>query len=212
MFEVRQSALAVLGDLAINCVKIIEPYLDVVMKSTIKQIDMAYTPGVCNNAIWALGEIALKLQENIKPYAEELCQILWKQLESDEGVSSVWENSACALGRLGQGSPETLAPHVGQFITKWATQIAPMPENGEKESAYIGMCNVVSQNPSGITDEQALKGFIHVIVNYWEPSAQLAEAVRQILEGYRSMIPNWNSFVCSLPEGSQTRIKQVYGL
>lgn len=211
-FEVRQSALALLGDLAMCSIKTVEPYLDLIITSTMKQINMAYTPSVCNNSIWALGEIIVQIQGGIKPYAEELCQILYKQLESEDGVSSVWENAACALGRLGQGSPETLAPHVGQFIGKWSAHIASVPENDEKDSAYLGMCKVVSQNPSGISDEQNLKSFIHVIVNYWEPSPQLAEAVRQILEGYRGMIPNWDSFVGALPEDSRNRIKQAYGL
>lgn len=42
-FDVRQSALAVLGDLAINGIKVIEPYMDTVIKGTCSQIDLAYT-------------------------------------------------------------------------------------------------------------------------------------------------------------------------
>lgn len=212
VYDVRQSALAVLGDIAIHAIDIIVPYLNTIIKAVISQMDMKYTPGVCNNAIWSAGEIALRLKGSMEPFAQELFSRLWQLLDSDDAVSTVWENAATAMGRLGQGVPTLMAPQVGTIIQKWCYHISDMAETEEKDSAYIGMCQVVSANPSGISDEAHLSEFVALIAQYTEPTQQLSDLVSQVLQGYKSMIPDWNGFVSKLPPSAQTSIKQRYQL
>ncbi|RUO95337.1 hypothetical protein BC936DRAFT_144390, partial [Jimgerdemannia flammicorona] len=62
--EVRQSAYALLGDLAISCFAHITSYLPRFMPELVAQIDPnAEQVSVCNNAAWAAGEIALQWGE-----------------------------------------------------------------------------------------------------------------------------------------------------
>ena len=67
MPDVRQSAFALLGDLAISAFNQIRPHLDDFMAQAISQvnahIDNAFV-SVCNNAVWASGEIALQHGNN----------------------------------------------------------------------------------------------------------------------------------------------------
>ncbi|KAG1202970.1 hypothetical protein G6F70_001771 [Rhizopus microsporus] len=59
--EVRQSAYALLGDLAISCFEHIRAVVPQFMPHILQQIDpQAEHLSVCNNATWAAGEIALK--------------------------------------------------------------------------------------------------------------------------------------------------------
>lgn len=61
MAEVRQSAYAVLGDLAISCFEQIRSVVPQFMPHIVSQIDpQAEHVSVCNNATWAAGEIAIK--------------------------------------------------------------------------------------------------------------------------------------------------------
>ncbi|PLW13972.1 hypothetical protein PCASD_21896 [Puccinia coronata f. sp. avenae] len=61
--SIRQSAFALVGDCAISCYHLLESYLPQFMPQIIRQID-AEAPitltSVCNNAVWAAGEIAIK--------------------------------------------------------------------------------------------------------------------------------------------------------
>jgi transportin-1 len=61
---VRQSAYALLGDCAISVFDLLKPYISQAMPILTAQIDREpKTEGVsvCNNAVWAAGEIGLKL-------------------------------------------------------------------------------------------------------------------------------------------------------
>ena len=59
--DVRQSALALVGDLAKNAPSKLQPHLGQFVSSAIQNLDFRYV-AVCNNASWALGEIALKVR------------------------------------------------------------------------------------------------------------------------------------------------------
>lgn len=210
VYDVRQSALAVVGDLAINAIEVLMPHMDAMIAALLKQMDMALTPGVCNNAIWSAGEIALKLKGGIKPYVEQLFTKLWQVLDSEDAVSTVWENAATAIGRLGQGVPALLAPHVGLIIYKWCYHIGEMPENEEKDSAYVGMCLMIRENPGGISNEMHLVKFLELLARYAEPSQELAESIQLILQGYKQMVPDWAAFVGQLSPEAQASIAQHY--
>lgn len=61
--SIRQSALALLGDIAIAAFPLIQPHLAEIMPSVIQQIEIdppSSHISVCNNATWAVGEIALQ--------------------------------------------------------------------------------------------------------------------------------------------------------
>jgi transportin-1 len=61
--EVRQSAYALLGDLAISAFPRLAPFLAQLLPEVIEQIEPIVDPlkvSVCNNAAWAAGEIALQ--------------------------------------------------------------------------------------------------------------------------------------------------------
>ena len=67
--EVRQSAYALLGDLSISVFASLKPHINQIMPEVISQIEVNVDPmriSVCNNAIWASGEIAIK--HGIKMY------------------------------------------------------------------------------------------------------------------------------------------------
>lgn len=210
VFEVRQSALATLGDLAINAIDLLVPSMDKIMKHLITQMDMAFTPAVCNNAVWSAGEIVLKLGKNVEPYAKDLFTRIWQLLDSDDSVSTVLENAAIAIGRMGQACPDLLGPHVGTVIDKWVYYIKDLEENEEKDSAFIGMCQIVCANPSGLSNEKSLSDFITIIVTYDMPSETLRNTINQVLQGYKGLVPNWDEFVSKLPNAAQERIRYQY--
>ncbi len=60
---VRQSGYALVGDMAMNCFPLLRPHIPAIMQELIVQLDpepKVEFISACNNAAWAVGEIALR--------------------------------------------------------------------------------------------------------------------------------------------------------
>ena len=60
---VRQSAYALIGDLAMGCFNLLRPHLPAVMSELVLQLDpepKVEFVSACNNAAWSVGEVALR--------------------------------------------------------------------------------------------------------------------------------------------------------
>lgn len=61
--SVRQSAYALIGDLAMACFPLLRPHMQTVMQDLIMQLDpepKVEFISACNNAAWSVGEVALR--------------------------------------------------------------------------------------------------------------------------------------------------------
>ncbi|KAN0062736.1 hypothetical protein ACQY0O_004931 [Thecaphora frezii] len=187
---VRQSAYALLGDLAISCFDLLKPYLPALMPKLIEQIEpepKMENISVCNNAAWATGEIALQYGSDpeLTQWVEELIARLVRVLLSVRSVKSLSENAAVTIGRLGLVQPQLVAPHLEMFIEAWCQALWDIKDNDEKDSAFRGLCEMIQVNPNG-----AAKGFVYfcnAVVRWTTPSAELNEMFRKILTGFRDM-------------------------
>ena len=60
------------------------------------------------------------------------------------------ENTAITLGRMGLVCPQVVAPSMLQFVRPWCTALRNIRDNDEKDSAFRGMCQMISVNPGGV--------------------------------------------------------------
>lgn len=58
--DVRQSAFALVGDLSKACIDTLQPGMSQLMEMLVQNLEPAHQ-SVCNNASWAIGEIAIKV-------------------------------------------------------------------------------------------------------------------------------------------------------
>ena len=153
---VRQSAHALLGDLAISCFDLLRPFLPEIMPQVIMQIEAEPEPeaiSVCNNAAWAVGEIALQFAsdaQSILPYVPALIERLVPILLNPRSPKSLSENAAVTIGRIGLVCPAAVAPELATFAQAWCIALWEIKDNEEKDSAFRGFCMMVSQNPAGL--------------------------------------------------------------
>lgn len=223
--DVRQSAYALLGDLAIFALDpILKPYLHrifVCIGSEVNNRSYSSYP-VINNAIWALGEIALRLDyKEMELYMSNLIDLLIPIMNSTDTQQTLLENCAICLGRMGiNGGAELLSPKLSQFILPWCTQMISLVENNEKETGFLGMIKIIHGNPDqgfgGLSNQQGRKNlatFISCIGTYAEPTQELSGLFAQLLKEYQALLgPEvWQSQILSLVD-SETRdyIQQVY--
>lgn len=112
------------------------------------------------------------------PYVEKLYAYLLMIIQSAKVPSSVTENAAVALGRLGLGSCEELAPHLESFAQPFLDALSKVIETDEKDTALKGFCMVVGRNPEAM--ESCLVPFFRAIAKYNEPSRELRQLFKQV--------------------------------
>jgi len=172
---VRQSAYALVGDLAMNCFPLLRPHMTAVMQELILQLDpepKVEFISACNNAAWSVGEVALRygrgmfaLPPLLDPYSLVACSTddsefqqwvnplvsrLIPILLHPKAPRSLHENAAVSIGRIGLMHPSLVAPLLPEFALNWCQALYEIRDNEEKDSAFRGFCTLVQSNPAGI--------------------------------------------------------------
>ncbi|KAJ5682816.1 hypothetical protein N7462_005981 [Penicillium macrosclerotiorum] len=223
-YEVRQSSYALLGDCAISIFPQLESFIPNIMPTLIKQLNLdsirdddRHTAfSVLNNACWSCGEIAVNEKAPLSPYIEKLYEGLLSIVNNEEIIDSVNENAAMALGRLGLCCADSMAPHLGEYAKPFLTSMEKIDFTREKASAFLGFNNVVMKNPHAM--EASLVDFFNSISSF--PAKTLSQdeyrdiknSFQQVLQGYKNMIPNFDSFLSQLSPQVAQKLRSAYQL
>ncbi|ORX58745.1 ARM repeat-containing protein [Hesseltinella vesiculosa] len=213
MTEVVTSTFALIGDLAKVCFDPLEPFLPSFLSGLIDQMHLEYFH--CNNALWCVGEIAVRWGPAIEHYLPDLlARMIPILLSPDVARASVQENTMVALGRLGSACPEVMASYLPQFIQPWLEMAitAQSYNEEEKDSAFVGLCDMIRVNP------QAGRKHLDIIlmaISQWPMAPpQLHQGFETILHGYKNMLPpmEWMDAYNTLPFSSQQSMTSLYRL
>ncbi|KAL0329730.1 UNVERIFIED_CONTAM: Transportin-1 [Sesamum radiatum] len=190
-YDVRQSAFALLGDLARVCPVHLHSRLPEFLDVAAKQLNtpkLKETVSVANNACWAIGELAIKVHKEMSPVVLTVVSCLVPILQRPEvGLNkSLIENSAITLGRLAWVCPELVSPHMEHFMQPWCIALSMIRDDIEKEDAFRGLCAMVRANPSGALNSLV---FMCKAIASWHEirSEDLHNEVCQILHGYKQL-------------------------
>ena len=220
--DVRQSAYALLGDCAIYIFPQLQQYLPEILMILIEQLtlndvknDPESTFRVINNACWSCGEISMRQGKGMEPFVDKLLEKLAFIIFSSEVPESLNENAAIALGRLGIGCHEQLAPHLQSFAPPFLKYMQKVEWTDEKGHAYKGFTNVVLDNPAAL--EQCLLDFLGEMATaptVWLESMQgdgPRAGFEQVLAKYKQMIgTGFDDYLHNLPPPQEQSLRQLY--
>ena len=74
---------------------------------------------VCNNAIWAIGEIAIQFGTDMHQYTHLLLDPLIDIINRPNTPKTLLENTAITIGRIGLVCPTQVSPFLQSFIRVW---------------------------------------------------------------------------------------------
>ncbi|KAF2194481.1 ARM repeat-containing protein [Zopfia rhizophila CBS 207.26] len=221
--DVRQSAYALLGDCAIYVFDNLKPSLGPILEILIAQLELSQVIidaeetgySVINNACWSVGEISMREQEGMQRYVERLLQKLATILFDEKVPESLNENAAIALGRLGIGCSQYLAVHLAQMAPPFLRAIRKVVWTDEKGHALTGFMKIILANPQAM--EQSLLSFFNEMATADRnlvkgPDTAFRDTFQQVVEQYKSMIPDFDGFLHNLPPESETNFRELYGL
>ena len=173
--EVRQSAYALLGDLAIHQLPLLQPHVPTLVPILLDQIDVASMPdkeaedafNVVNNACWACGEISTQDRKGVEQFVDKIYQRLFAIMGNSDIPPSVTENAAIALGRLGLLFAPSLAPHLDKFAKLLLDSLEPVENTDEKGQSLLGFNYVVALNRESMAN---------CLVEYMKMAADLSQS------------------------------------
>lgn len=166
---VRMSALALLGDLARNAPTVIETALAQLLPEAIANCDPVQH-SVCNNAVWAVGEICVRCGDNpapLEPFAAPFLQKLIALLMGNgvvmggsmgsrgSSIPGLAENAAGAVGRLANVNPNFVAPELPRFLLGWCDGLAKISDPTERRDGFEGLVKALYANPQCIQSAAA---------------------------------------------------------
>ncbi|KAI9675649.1 MAG: hypothetical protein M1817_001016 [Caeruleum heppii] len=223
--DVRQSSYALLGDCAIYIPDQLQQFLGTIMPILVDQLDLDKVLNdqiqtgfsVVNNACWSCGEICYKQGQAMGPYVEQLLTRLNNIINNPAIPESVNENAAIALGRLGIGAPEKIAPYLGDFAEPFLDSMEKVDWTEEKDTSFVGFTLVVDCNPQAM--ERCLRKYFEAIARYrvvlhpeTNTSSKLKPMFYQILVKYRELIPNFDTFLSQLDPVDRQALRQTYNI
>ncbi len=127
----------------------LRPHLDKFLPVAAMNLNPKFV-AVCNNASWAIGEIALKTGAEMKPFVANLMNYLGSILVSEGMIPNLLENTAITIGRLAIHCAEGVAPTLPKFGHFWCVQLSRIRNAEEKDLAYRSLCAVIQKNPQGM--------------------------------------------------------------
>lgn len=198
--DVRQSSYALIGDIAIYLFdSLIKPFIQPLMINIYQEIGKLNHNSIasCNNAIWALGEIAIRSDSNLlDQYLVNFFKILEPIIHDLNADTTLLENVAITIGRFGINYPIQTSQIAQEVLIMWCELIQNLEDNEEKESAVNGMCNIILKTPQIANDLGNIHAIIDLIKNYYHPSVELAEVFKMLLVGFKSGLgPEWDRMV-----------------
>lgn len=210
--EVRQSSFALLGDLTKACFQHVRPCVTDLVPILGQNLNPELI-SVCNNATWAIGEMCVKLEsEEMRPYVPMVLSQLITIINKGNTPKTLLENTAITIGRLGYVCPHEVAPLLPQFVRPWCTSLRNIRDNEEKDSAFRGMCQMITINPGGIVQDFIF--FCDAVASWQNPKDDLREIFHKILFGFKTQVgdENWKRFVDQFPLVLQERLSLMYNV
>ncbi|KMY97903.1 transportin-1 isoform X1 [Drosophila simulans] len=209
--EVRQSSFALLGDLSKACFTQVYPYTDQFITILVQNLNPSVVD-VCNNAIWAIGQICVQLGEETKPYARLLLSELIILMNRQNIPKNLSNNAAITLGRLGNACPAEVAPYLPEFLRQWCLLLRHAHDHVEKYSSFMGMCHMITANPGGVVPDFLF--FCSAIASWENPPQDLRQMIRRIIHGFKNQMgeENWLTFLGQFPPPLTHRLIELYDI
>ena len=193
---VRMSAFALMGDVAQQCPVVMQAGMAQLVCEAIACIDPMY-PAVCNNAVWALGEIFVKCLGNpaaLQPYATEIVQnlislIMGSAYDGDgdgdgefSPVAGLIENASTCMGRLAKVDPTFVAADLPRFLKVWLDGCSKISDVAERRDAFEGLLMAIQANPNSIKQagpdlSDTIQGFLFAVVSWHIPHGNISPAL-----------------------------------
>ena len=207
----RQTSFALCGDLARNCfsvfqLNVLEKFLPV-LSNNVNYTDQS----VCNNAVWALCEISLKIGNSVSPILLNVLPKIVLFLDDDNLEDFVLENLASSIGRFGISCPDLVSQSMDKWIKNFCIFVVRMQHHSEKDEAFRGFCSMVFKNPKVVIEN--FKYFCDAVDSVQDLSQKTEQIVGQTLSWLKQNLGNnWAQCWSNVPDYLKIRLSKRFNI
>ncbi|KAL7541029.1 hypothetical protein ACHAXR_010576 [Thalassiosira sp. AJA248-18] len=210
---VRMSAFALVGDLARQAPSLIEAGLPKLLSEAISSIDPMH-PAMCNNAVWAVGEVCVRCgdhAEPLNPHASNLVASMIPLLMGNAvdvdgnelSLPGIAENAATTMGRLASVNPNFVAPELGRFLLGWCDGMSKISNPIERRDAFQGFVTALRVNPhsihaAGSDIGDVITSILFAVVSWHIPPSQIPASLLSGPYGFEPFPSEFNELLAAL--------------
>ena len=210
---IRMSAFALVGDLARQAPALIESGLSKILSEAVSSIDPMH-PAMCNNAVWAVGEVCVRCGEHsapLNPHAASLVQCLVPLLMGNSvdvdgneiHLPGIAENAATTMGRLASVNPNFVAPDLGRFLLGWCDGMSKISDPAERRDAFEGFVAALRANPHSIQSAgpdvgEVITSILFAVVSWHIPSSEIPSNLLSGPYRFEPFPPEFNELLTAL--------------
>uniref|UniRef100_T1JGX6 Importin N-terminal domain-containing protein n=1 Tax=Strigamia maritima TaxID=126957 RepID=T1JGX6_STRMM len=206
--SVCNNATWAIGEISIKLGPDMKPYIPHVLTQLINIINRPNTPKTLLENTVVLGYLiyVYDLSLSLFFFSPIICSPFRLVLYQLLGYIAI------TIGRLGFVCPQEVAPMLQQFIRQWCTSLRNIRDNEEKDSAFRGICSMISVNPAGVVHDFIF--FCDAVASWSDPKADLKDMFHKILHGFKEQLgdENWRRFADQFPPVLKERLGLHYGV
>ena len=217
--DLRQSGLAVLGDLAKSCIRAFkEPQIPVMFNILLANMTPEYV-NVCNNALWCTGELISSVGAPMRPFVpaaiEKISSLFNHPVQLEKSIK---ENAAAAMGRLALCDAAAVGRHLPLFFKTWCLAATLVQDEDEKLDAYRGLCSAIQADPTAALDGNDFGYLCAAFVSYGTGSdipQDLGNGFTMLLRGIQEKIVStgrWGEVFGKFPPALKEDIEKTFHL
>lgn len=209
MPQIRQSALAIYGELIRLCfhyLNDIQDYISII----IENLDKRYE-GVCNNAAWVIGKLCTASDNCIVPYVSQIMEHFIEIMQDSHASKTVYQTVAISMCTLGYVCPTEVAPHLPLILQSACRAMRNVRDCEEKELGFRGLCELIYHNPSALPNDFIY--FCDAVASWNNVAIDLRAKIQNILFTFKDQCNNdWSQVYDQFPPLLKFRLNNLYGI
>ncbi|EFA09860.2 Transportin-1-like Protein [Tribolium castaneum] len=210
-FLIRQSSIALYGELVLICYPYLSSSVDDYIKLIIKNLDECYE-GVCKNAAWVIGKLTTVMGAEIRPYVPEILAAFINISRNPTVSRAMHQTVSVSLCTLCCVCPDIALTDADTVLKNCCLSLRSLKDSDEKDLAFRGLCQVVVRHPDFCQNN--FMYFCDAVASWNSVKPDLKEMIKNILVSFKEQCGemNWMQFYGQFPELLKLQLFNLYGV
>lgn len=208
---IRQSSIALYGELVSICYPVLSTNVLEYLKIIIKNLDETYE-GVCKNAAWVIGKLTTVMGADIRPFVLEVLEFFTAILKNPMISRTIHQTVSVSLCTICCACPDITLNDSETVLKTCCLSLRGLKDSDEKDLAFRGLCHMIVRHPDFCQNHFVY--FCDAVASWNCLNPGLKEIVRNILVSFKEQCGDgiWTQFYSQFPDLLKVQIFNLYGV
>nr|CAI5826623.1 unnamed protein product [Callosobruchus analis] len=208
---IRQTSIALYGELISLCYPFLAPSVNEYIPLIIKNLD-ENTDGVCNNAAWVIGKLCSVMGAGIQPYLNDILKAFVHILSDPAVARTMHKTVAISMCIVFFVCPDVTVPDMDVVVKNCCMLVRNVRDSDDKDLAFRGLCEVIVRHPE--FNKNYFIFFCDAAASWLNIRMDLKHIIQNVLLSFKQQYgeENWRQFYGQFPETLQVKLNDLYGV